>query len=106
MARFEPHVIHHSDAATPHYSVQFIGDAGESVTVECHISSDAGEPAREDIIEAAYEIVSRLSGQATGEERRRTSSETVARTGSGLSRAVDQPEAETHTSEGQDRGTA
>ncbi|APH70418.1 hypothetical protein [Aquibium oceanicum] len=106
MAQFEPHVIHHSDAANPQYSVQFIGDAGESVTVECRLSAREEAYSRDDVVEAAYEIVSRLGRQATGQERRMTASETVASRDAGLSRPVGETEARTHTSEGADRGTA
>lgn len=106
MAQFEPHVIHHSDAATPHYTIRFIGDAGESVTVECHIDSRGGDPDRNDVIAAAYEVVTRVASQASGTERRRTPAETFASPSSGLSRPVDEPEGATHTSEGRDRGTA
>lgn len=105
MAQFEPHVVRHSDAATPHYSVRFIGDTGESVTVECRIAANEGEPGRDEIIEAAYEIVSRLADQSAGTERRRASSVTMASPGSGLSRPIEETEARTHTSEGCDRGT-
>lgn len=106
MAQFEPHVIHHSDAATPHYSVQFIGDAGENVTVECRLAAREDAYGRDEVIEAAYEIVSRVASQGTGDERRTTSHETIASPAGGLSRPVGETEARTHTSEGADRGTA
>jgi hypothetical protein len=107
MPTFEPHVIQHSDAATPHYSVRFLGNDGESVTVEFRLEARGGaDPDRPAIIDAAREVVARLASEAQGDLPRRTPQQTVATSGDGLSRRAGETEAKTHSSEGRDTGTA
>lgn len=107
MPRFETHVVRHGDAATPHYSVRFVAGDGESVTTEFHLAAgQEGEPSREKVLDAAWDIVSRLAEQAPGRSERQTPVETSASPSAGLSRSVGETEADTHGSEGRDTGTA
>jgi hypothetical protein len=106
MSRHDPHVIRHGDAATPHYFVRFLAGDGESVMVEFHLNAGGADPERETVVDAAWEIVSRLSREAPDRLRRRTSATTAASPAAGLSRPTAETEAETHSSEGRDTGTA
>jgi hypothetical protein len=106
MSTFAPQVVRHGDAATPHYSVRFLGNDGESVTVEFRLERREGEADRAAIVEAAREVVERLAREASGGLRRQTPRITHATPGDGLSRRVDETEAQTHGSEGRDAGTA
>jgi hypothetical protein len=113
MDRFEAHIIRRSVAASPHYTVRFLAGDGESVTVEFHQpASDAGqEPERQTILDAARAIVSRLADQSAeqpgaDDARKEEPAKTIASPSAGLSRPVDETEADTHGSEGRDTGTA
>ncbi|MDN2578489.1 hypothetical protein [Aquibium sp. ELW1220] len=107
MPRFEAHIVRHGDAATPHFSVRFIAGDGESVTADFHLAAAQDvEPSRETVLDAAWDIVSRLAQQAPERQERRTPVQTTASRSAGLSRAVGETEADTHGSEGRDTGTA
>ena len=56
MARFESRVTRHSDTPTPRYRVDFIGDTGESVSVECDAPGVEGPAARDEVVEAARRL--------------------------------------------------
>jgi hypothetical protein len=56
MARFESRVTRHSDTPTPRYRVDFIGETGESVSVECDAPGAEGPAAREEVVEAARRL--------------------------------------------------
>lgn len=101
MPAFENRVVRLNDAGAPRYRVEFIGDQGQSVAVECLApQSDGEEPSRDEIIEQAR----KLAGEAAdpGEE---TPARTYVGATTGLSRPVDETEGRTHSSEGRDRGT-
>ena len=113
MDRYEAHIIRRSDAASPHYTVRFLADNGESVTVEFHQQTDGNgqEPERQAILDTAWAIVSRLAQQASGHPAPdrgpdEALAKTVASPSSGLSRPVNETEADTHGSDGRDTGTA
>ena len=56
MARFESRVTRHSDTPTPRYRVDFIGDTGESISVECDAPGAEGPAARDEVVEAARRL--------------------------------------------------
>jgi hypothetical protein len=102
MPSFESRVTRLNDMGSSRFRVEFIGDKGESVAVECVApQTDGGEPSREQVIEAAR----RLAREVAEPGREAAPERTVASVASGLSRPVDETEARTHSSEGRDRGT-
>lgn len=103
MPSFESRVVRLNDTGVPRFRVEFIGDNGDSVSVECASPQPEGdEPSREQIVAEARRVARSLGEPdgASGEPER-----TLAGPTTGLSRPADQTEARTHSSEGRDRGT-
>ena len=102
MSSFESRVIRLNDTGAPRFRVEFIGDKGESVAVECATpESEGDEPSREQVIDEARRVAREVAEQ----DRDETPGRTVASMATGLSRPVEETEARTHSSEGRDRGT-
>ena len=104
MTSFESRVIRLNDTGIPRFRVEFIGDHGDSVSVECAPPQpDGDDPSREQIIAEARRVAGSLSGV---DNPRDTPERTVAESAPiGLTRPVEQTEARVHTSEGRDKGT-
>lgn len=99
---FESKVTRLSDTGAPRFLVEFIGDNGENVAIECAPPASAGdEPSREEIVEEARRLARNLSEPRSGSDGGET---TYASSASGLSRPPAETEASTHTSEGRDQG--
>lgn len=101
MSRFESKVTRHADTAVPRYRVDFIGEGGESISVECAVPDEGDAPHRDEIVEAARRLLrSAADGRdGAGDER------TAVPPAGGLSRPVEQTEDRIHVSDGRDRGT-
>jgi hypothetical protein len=104
MPSFESRVVRLNDTGVPRFRVEFIGDNGDSVSVDCASPQAEGdEPSREQIVAEARRIARSLDEpDAAGGDASRTAAEP---TPGGLMRPVEQTEARTHTSDGRDRGT-
>lgn len=103
MPSFESRVVRLNDTGVARFRVEFIGDNGDSVSVECASPQPEGnEPSREQIVAEARRVARSLDEAEgpSGESER-----TVAGPMTGLSRPVEQTEARTHSSNGRDRGT-
>lgn len=99
MSSFESKVTRLSDTGSPRFRVEFIGDNGEWVEVECAAPSADEEPSREEIVEEAR----RLAREAAGPAGRTASAPTDA--AHGMMRPPHETEGRTHGSEGRDQGT-
>ncbi len=104
MPSFESRVVRLNDTGVPRFRVEFIGDNGDSVSVDCASPQAEGdEPSREQIVAEARRIACSLDDRdTTGDDPARTA---TAQAPEGLMRPVEQTEARTHTSDGRDRGT-
>lgn len=102
MSSFESKVTRLTDTGSPRFRVEFIGDNGESVAVECAPRFEGEEPSREEVVEEARRLARDV---AEPDDRPAVSEPTRASDAGGLMRSLDEREARTHTSEGRDHGT-
>lgn len=102
MPSFESRVTRLSDTGAVRFRVEFIGDKGESVAVECLAPHpDGEEPSRDELVDNARRIAAEVAAARGSRE-----SGTAAGASDGLTRPVEDTEAKTHSSEGRDWGTA
>ena len=103
MPSFESRVVRLNDTGVTRFRVEFIGDNGDNISVECASPQAEGdEPSREQIVAEARRVARSL-GEPNGFAKEPDPTEAGPTTG--LSRPADQTEARTHSSEGRDRGT-
>lgn len=100
MPRFESKVTRHTDSPSPHYRVDFIGEEGETISVECRMPPDGQEPSRDAVIDRARQMLRAAWGDGDGPQER-----TTASSANGLSRPPEETEDRTHVSDGRDLGT-
>lgn len=101
MTAYESKVTRLTDTGSARFLVEFIGDNGESVSVECAPPPGVDEPTREEIVEEAR----KLASAAGGKDAPAAQSATYAAPAAGLMRPPAETEARIHTSDGRDRGT-
>jgi hypothetical protein len=65
MAKFEAIVTRHTDTPLPRYRVDFIGDDGDSVSVECSVRA-GHDPSREQVVDEARHLLRRIADDGTG----------------------------------------
>jgi len=100
---FESKVTRLSDTGAPRFRVEFIGDHGEAVEVECAPPASDGEPSREEILELARQIARQVGGDSNASTP--PDQPTHVGAGGGLTRPFGETEDRTHTSDGRDLGT-
>lgn len=100
MPRFENKVTRHADSPSPHYRVDFSGEEGETISVECRMPQDGRKPSRDEVIDEARRLLRAASGDANDSQQ-----ETIASPANGLTRPIEETEDRTHVSDGRDFGT-